>query len=721
MTNTVISSNQFPLFRRTLIASAILATTSTIPPVFAEETNTQGKEKVALEVIQVTAQKRTQSIQEVPIAISAFGDDDLARTNSSDMSDLQYFTPNLMIADNGNTPRIGIRGISDFSRNPGYDNRVSVYVDGIYAGRSGAANQSTLDIERVEVLRGPQGTLFGKNTVAGALSLTSRKPTEDFSGSIKIDVGNDDYLSVTGLINGTLIEDRLLAKLVVNDKQRDGYKTNIHTGDDLDGLDEHAARLQLRWLMDKGEANIYVDSSKDKTARISYESVNDPFAPEIFEIAVDGETFQSTETSGLGVNIDYSLPNDFELTSITGYRQTDVSTSDDEDYSAFDVAVIRTSEDSSHFSQEFRLTSPFHDSYDYVLGLFYFDQSNESASAAIGGDKFPNPNTSVSVPAQVDVSSVAAFIHGNYRVSERWQLTGGLRYTYEEKSVDYNIRDTTGIFTNGSLQDERDAENFSPKLGVNFFVNQDLMFYSGYSRGFKSGGWNVDFISTFDKVSFDDEQVDSYELGMKSTLADGRIRFNAALYSANYSDFQVFQFVPLDTGGTIISITNAAEVTAKGFETDVNWAATENITLWATYGYTDSSFDEFKDGGGIGIHYDGNSTADAPKHTYSLGLEFRYPVGDLGELVASTNYSYRDEFYTNPNNLETNVVGAYDLINARIGIESNDGSWSLYAWGKNLSDARDITEHSVSFLGIERASYLQPMRYGINFEYRFEE
>lgn len=713
---SVIPSIESQSSRWSLMAAAVLTATSTATTVLGDESS------VVLEEVMVTAQKRAQSIQDVPIAISAFGSEDLARMNASDMADLQYSTPNLMISSNSKTtPRVGLRGISDYSRNPGYDNRVSVYVDGLFAGRSGASNQSTLDIERVEVLRGPQGTLFGKNTVAGAISLATRKPTEAFGGSLKLEVGNDEYTSVTGMVNGALVENRLFAKLVVNDKQRDGYKRNILNGEELDGIDEKAARLQLRGLFDQGEVNFYVDSSKDESKSLPSEAINDPFAPKIFQVALDGEAIQLVETQGAGINIDYTLPNEFELTSITGYRETDILSMLDEDFTPFEVALSIATEDSSHFSQEFRLASPVNEIYDYVLGLFYFEQTNKAATRAIGGDLFPNPNTSVSIPAQVDVTSVAAFFHGNYRLSERWELTGGLRYTYEEKELDYTIDDTTGLFTNGSLQDNRDAENLSPKLGVNFYLNQDVMFYAGYAKGFKSGGWNVDFISTFEQIAFDDEQVDSYELGLKSTLADGRVRFNAALYSANYSDFQVFQFVPVATGGTILSITNAGEVTAEGFEADVNWAVTEYLTLWASYGYTDSAFDEFKHGGGVGIHYDDNKTPDAPSKTYSLGLEFRYPVGSLGELVASANYSFRDDFYTNPNNLDVNRVDAYDLMNARIGIESNDDSWSLYAWGKNLSDARDMTDRSVSFLGIQRASYLQPRMYGVSFEYRFGE
>ncbi len=673
-----------------------------------------------LEEVVVTAQKRAQSIQDVPIAITAFGADDLERLNANDMADMQFSTPNLTISYNGKTiPRIGMRGISDYSRNPGYDNRVSVYVDGIYAGRSAASNQSTLDIERVEVLRGPQGTLFGKNTVAGAISLTSKKPSADLHGSVGFDVGKDDYLSVTGTLNTPVIEDKLYAKLMVSDKQRDGYKTNLFNGDDLDGLDEQAARLQLRWLLDNGEVNFSADKTRDITEGVASESVNDMFAPKKFEINTNQELVQSMEGQGAGLTVDYTLANDFELTSISGYREMEFLYTNDEDYTHFDVAHSTTTEKSEHFSQELRLASPENDTYDYVLGLFYYEQTNDSSSSAIGGALFPNPNTFTTVPATVDVTSLAAYVHGNYRFNERWSLTGGLRYTYEEKELEYTITDTTGLFTNGSLDDERDAEDFSPKIGVNYFFNEDVMFYANYAKSFKSGGWNVDFISTFDNVSFDDEQVQAYELGVKSTLADGRVRLNMALYNSNYSDFQVFQFVPLSTGGTILTITNAGEVTSKGFEADINWAVSENFTLWATYGYSDSVFDEFKDGGGPGVDYDGNDTVDAPSSSYSVGLQYVQPLGSVGELVASVDYSFRDEFYTNPNNLEANVVGDYDLVNARIGIESSEGDWSVFLWGKNLADADDVNDQSVSFLGVQRASYIQPRSYGLTFKYNF--
>jgi iron complex outermembrane receptor protein len=365
-------------------------------------------------------------------------------------------------------------------------------------------------------------------------------------------------------------------------------------------------------------------------------------------------------------------------------------------------------------SQELRWVSPESDRGDYTFGLYYFDQTNESTSSAalLGG------LAGVSVPATVDAKSYAAYVHGTFNFSEKFQFTGGLRYTYEEKDVRFMITDTTGLFTNGSYTDDFDTDDWSPKAGLNWFVNDDTMVYASYARGFKSGGWNVDFISSFEQLAFDDESVDSVEIGLKTTLWDGRARINLAYYDANYDDFQVRQFVETSAGGTIATLTNAGKVSASGFETDIQILLTDYITFWATYGYTDSKFDSFKNGGGPGVNYDGNRLADAPKTTYSLAVEGRIPLSS-GDIVLQADYNYRDEFYTNPDNAAVNTVKSYDLANARIGYEPNSGRWSVYAWAKNLLDSDDIIYNNRSFLGIPRGTYMEPRMTGVTVRYNF--
>ena len=676
-----------------------------------------------LEEVVVTAQKRAQSLQDVPIAISAFTSDDLDRINSATLADLQYSTPNLTVSPNGRSnASIGIRGVSDFSRNPGYDNRVGVYVDGLFVGRSAAANQATLDLERIEVLRGPQGTLFGKNTVAGAISLTTKAPSNEFYGFVKAEIGNYSRQSVTAMVNAPLT-DNLFAKVMINDTQRDGHVKNLFTGGDLNGLDDQSIRLQLRYEGESTSATFSVDQDERKAPFHGREAlVNAPaYAPAPYEVRFDEPQRQDIELEGMGLVIDHELSNGMSFSSLTGYRKTDFKNNAEEDYtdsqvitSPYSRVTSSLGEVSEQTSQEFRWVSPTNDSLDYTFGLYYFDQTNESNSSAalLGGV------VSVQVPATVDVTSYAAYIHGNVSISEKLQFTGGVRYTYEEKDVQFDITDTTGLFINASYNDSFSTDDISPKLGLNYFMTDDTMVYVSYGRGFKSGGWNVDFVSTLEQLAFDDESVNSAEIGIKTTLWDGRARVNLAYYDAQYDDFQVRQFVETSAGSTVATITNAGEVTTTGIEADIEILLTDNITLWATYGDTDSTFDKFKNGGGAGIDFDGNKLADAPETTYSVALEARVPMAS-GEVVAQIDYNYRDDFYTNPNNAAINTVQSYDLTNARIGYEPASGNWSVHAWVKNLSDNDDIIYASRSFLGLPRGTYMEPRMTGLTVKYNF--
>ena len=678
-----------------------------------------------LEVVVVTAQKRVQSLQDVPIAITALSGADLERINAATLSDIQYSTPNLTVSTNNRSnARIGLRGVSDFSRNPGYDNRVSVYVDGIYVGRSAASNQSTLDLERVEVLRGPQGTLFGKNTVAGAINLTTKLPDGEFNGFVEANVGNYGYQSLTGMVNGSLIDDKLYGKLMVNNSQRDGHVKNLYNGDDLNGIDDQSLRGQLRWQLDATEINLALDYNERGAQFHGREALNDTAAPNKFEVAFNKGSLQSVELFGFSGIVEHELDNGMQFISLSSYRETDFQNSADEDYgpvdfvgvgSPFQDAQSAIGEESEQFSQEFRLSSAMNETYDYVVGVYYFNQTNSATTSAAVGNNL----VSVLVPAQVDVKSYAAFVHGNYRLTEQLQFTGGLRYTYEEKSIDFSISDTTGLFTNGSLTDDRDSSDLSPKLGLNYFANDDLMFYTSYAKAFKSGGWNADFVESLDGLSFDDEEVDSFEFGAKSTFWDNRARLNVSIFNSEYSDFQVQQFVELPGNITDIILTNAGEVSSRGFEADVNIALSEAFTMWATYGYTDASFDSFKNGGGDGIDYDGNKLPDAPEQSFGLGLEGRFQLSDKINLIAQLDYSYRDSFFTNPSNADSTAVESYDRSNARLGIESIEGDWSVYLWAKNLADSDNETYRSRSFLGINRAVYMEPRMYGLSVKYKF--
>jgi iron complex outermembrane receptor protein len=478
--------------------------------------------------------------------------------------------------------------------------------------------------------------------------------------------------------------------------------------------------------MENTEINISADYDEQNAEFHGREPINDVAAPNLFEVAFNKGSLQYVELKGLSAVIEHQLANGMQFDSLTGIRQTVFQNSADEDYTAvtwspginpFADTQSAIGEDSEQFSQEFRLLSPANDQFDYVVGLYYFEQTNDATTSAGVGNNI----ATVRVPASVDTTSYAAYIHGNYQLTDQLQFTGGLRYTNEKKSIDFAIIDTTGTFTNGTFVDDRKVSDLSPKVGLNYSVNDDLMIYANYARGFKSGGWNADFVESLQGLGFDDEQVDSVEMGLKSTLLQERIRLNAALYRSDYSDFQVQQFVELPDGTTDIILTNAGEVTAQGLELDINFAISDSLTLFSTYGYTDATFDSFKNGGGDGIDFDGNELPDAPNHSFNIGLQGVFPIFETASLVAQVDYSSRSDFFTNPNNADNTKVDAYNLLNARIGVESDDGVWSVFLWSRNLTDNDDPTYKSRSFLGIPRAVYMEPRMVGLTVNYRFGE
>jgi iron complex outermembrane receptor protein len=703
----------------TPLAATLASLVAASPTVWAQQST-----PLQLEEVVVTAQKRAQDIQDVPIAISTLSSDDIDRLSAQTLADIQYATPNLTLSPDGRSnARMGMRGISDFSRNPGYDNRVGVYVDGLFVGRSAAANQATLDLERIEILRGPQGTLFGKNTVAGAIALTTKRPEGELSGFVKADVGNYNRRAFTGMVQGALVKDTLFAKLMVNDTQRDGHVDNLFTGDSINGLDDQSLRLQLRWMRGDTEVNFSIDRDERKAPFHGREALipTEAYAPKPYEVRFDAPQRQDIELTGYGLIIDHELASGMQFSSLTSFRQNDFKNNAEEDYtdsqvitSPFSQVTSSLGEESEQFSQEFRWVSPANERYDYTFGLYYFEQTNKADSTA----ELLNGVVGVSVPATVDVVSYAAYFHGNYSLTEKLQFTGGLRYTYEEKDVDFTISDTTRLFTNATFEDSFDVDDLSPKVGLNYFWLENTMLYASYSRGFKSGGWNVDFVSTLEQLGFGDESVDAFEIGLKTEFWEGRGRFNIALYDSEYDDFQVQQFVELANGSTVTTITNAGVASSRGIEIDANVLLSEHLTLWATYGYTESEFDEFKNGGGIGVDFDGNKLPDAPEHTYNVALEYRLPVGS-GFIIGQIDYNYRDNFFTNPNNLPINAVDSYDLMNARLGFETADNRWSVFAWARNLTDNDDITYAQRSFLGLPRGTYMDPRMAGVTMQYQF--
>lgn len=707
---------------------ALAVLSSNIAVVQAQESRFQ------LEEVVVTAQKREQSQQDVPIAITAVSAADIERIGATEIKDIQFSTPNLVIS--GSNPvqqSYGIRGIADRGRNPGYDQRIGVYVDGVWVGKSAASNQSALDLQSVEILRGPQGTLFGKNTVAGAINITTQRPDDNLGGYLQVEAGNYGQKRAKGSVNVPL-SDTLKAKISLSTDTRDGYYNNLASNPDVaeyNDKDQTAMRAQLLWDAGSDTEILFTVDHMESDANdvLAGERTTDALAPDVFDVNINSAGAVGVDgVGGVSFQVGHSFDNGFELTSISAYRYEDwFFSGHDEDYTPLNIASSGAKTESSHFTQEIRLSSPLNEKYDYVLGLFYLDQDIEGQGDAqldaniLTGGAVPISEYLMGYDATVNVNSWAAFVHGNYRIADDFQLTAGLRYTSETKDLDYNINDPLGIFfANGTATDSRKSDDLSPKATLTWFFSEEAIIYASYSRAFKSGGFNADFIADLDGLEFDDETVDAFELGLKSTWLDERLRLNMAVFESNHSDYQVQAQTPISGGGSILTVSNAGALTSKGFEMDLQLLVSESFRVWGSYGYTDAEFEKFDGcsiGGGVGS-CSGNRPVEAPKVSYNFGMEATMPVMG-GEGFVNVNYFWRDEMYSNPNNEKAFLNEEYNELAGRIGWNSGSDELSVYLWGKNLTNETTQTYNSVSFLGAQRSVYNPPRTYGVALRWNF--
>lgn len=682
-----------------------------------------------LEEVIVTAQMRDESAQSIPLALGAYDKTFIDRVGASSLTDMESAIPNINFGrgDRNTRGEIAIRGIGDYSRNIGTNARVAVYIDGVLTGRSSSFDQSLLDVAHIEVLRGPQGTLAGTNALAGSINIVTQKPVDYFNVELLADSGSDNLRSLSSTINLPLTAD-LFASLLVGSTRQDGYIDNITLERDLQGINRDVAKLKFRYVgVDDLVLDIGFDYLKDDDHSTNAEALaNGNFngfslAPAPFIVAHNADESEQRELKGATVEASYEMPGDFRLTSITGVRANEFSEVSEEDYSPFDVAFSLFDEKSDQISQELRLASPKGEKIDYVIGAYFLEQDISTERRAVTGALFrPAPNKSVQTPASSDVQSSAFFVHGNYYFDPQWSMTAGVRLVHETKKIDYTSLDSIGSFIDvNHLRDQKTFDEPLPKFGINLQLTPDLLFYTSVARGYKSGGWNADFITTLENFDFEPEYAINYELGAKSMFFDKRLTVNLAGFVTKFDDFQVFQFVPTQSAGTVLSLTNAGKVTTQGLELDVNALLTDHLSVSFNTAFTQARFDEFKNGGGLGVDYDNNYLPYAPEHSYFVALDYSRALMQKLEVYGHIDYGYTDDYFSNPNNTQDNAIPNYFSANARLGL-SIDSQWDISLWMKNITDETNLRQRSVSFLGVPRGLYNPPRSYGLAVNYAFK-
>jgi iron complex outermembrane receptor protein len=672
-----------------------------------------GASHASLEEVIVTAQKREQNVQSVPIAVTALGEETIRNANILTIDDVANHTPGFTITNyNPVTPQPFIRGVGSSPSDAGSDASVGVFIDGVYAGRAGGYRADMFDLQRVEILRGPQGTLFGRNVAGGALNILSNAPTREFGGDLELTAGDYDLLGARGMLSGPLT-DTLAARLAFSVRQRDGNTDNKVTGSELRDEDNQSVRGRLLWEPSEAlTVNLIADYSEDDlegpAARnfkgdpaAALDSVGlgllvpvllptsgDPFK---IEAEFDGHAEREMGSATLQLDWDTRLGT---LTSVTGYRYNDFEYLDDVFGLAFDpasgVAPLLTDhgdEESDQFSQELRLTS-VKDSLAWTVGLYYLEQDLDQVQtfAPLG---FP-----VRYDQSADTTSYAIFAHATLPLNERWAVTAGGRYSYDEKDFDLvteGVEIGFGLLTPdpanptaGSVpfeaNDDDSWSKFTPKISLEYTPNDDVFAYATWSQGYKSGGYNgVATNFTAATTPFDEETVNNYEVGLKTDLLNGRMRLNVAAFYMDYEDLQVFVSSFESTVGLLVD--NAGEADVYGLEAEWFYAPNDRLDFTATYAYLDAEIGNNE----IGTVEEGNSLTRAPEHSASAAAQYRWPIGDLGDLMLRADYAWQDKIYFQPENYELSAQDSYGLLHLRAALQAATG-WELALWLKNATD-----------------------------------
>ncbi len=684
------------------------------------------------EEIVVTAQKREQRLQDVPLSVTAFSAQTLENQGTQSLTDLNAKSPNVVLAPVGAYPYASafyMRGLGFADVESSFEPAVGVEMNGIYLARNSGALQDFFDIGSVEILRGPQGTLYGRNTIGGVVAVRTKRPDGQFNGEVQGTIGDHGRREFRGAVNFP-ISDVLSGRVSLLYKDYDGYTYNATRGVKEGDNETWAGRLTLSYTPSETfDATLIVDVNSERGSGASFHNAalpgnvyaNPGFAPVGGDPRVvygGAAIFADLDTWGLALEANWDLGFG-TLTSITGYRSFKDRVFSDYDASA--LTFFQALRDQKHwqFSEELRLASNGDGPLNYVVGVYFLTQNYEISNAQSG--LIYGGGTLTQFAAQ-DNTAYAVFGQLDYDVTDKLTLTAGGRLSYEKKTF---TNDPLGPVGPSTFEDS--WSDFSPKLGVAYAFTDDVMAYGQWQRGFRSGGFNGRAATVTSVGPYDAETVDSFEIGLKTTLADRRLRLNFAAFSNTYHDMQqgVQGFTSAGLYETLI--VNAATARIDGFEVEANWTVGGGISLNGSVGYLDARFDEyFADLTSDGIDNPTDNTdlplPYAPRWSATLGMTY---VGDFdfGRVTFNTNIVYMDDIYTSGGTLnrisDVQVRPANTLLDATLSLEAPDSKWRVALWGKNLTDEVIINNtFGLGALGNLRI-YAPPRTYGLDIGFRF--
>ncbi|WP_460142578.1 TonB-dependent receptor [Pseudomonas sp. S3_B08] len=718
------------------------AEAETPPPVPADTAAANGSQ---LETVTVTTRRREESSQDVPTPMSVVSGQNLETQRVYRIQDLQQLVPSVNVAYmHARQSSVSIRGLGNNPASDGLEGSVGLYIDNVYLGRPGMAVFDLMDIEQLEVLRGPQGTLFGKNTTAGVINISTRAPSFTPERSIETSVGEDGYFQTKGTISGPL-NDQLAGRFSAYRTRSDGDIKNEYDGHDLNGGSREGFRAQLlfkpnenfnlRWIGDYNEE----DSSAG--TRVLYNTGPTINGVNLYEsrasaagatlvngrhrkVNLDNDQHVTVHQGGTSVEANWTLPSDFTLTSVSSYRFWNFTPRNDDGLNVPASYNAGLSVEDKQYSQEFRLASPKGEFFDYVVGAYYFGSDLDNKSFSYYG---PQADIWNGTPAgslanvtsigngHIQTDSFALFAQGTWHLSERLDFTAGVRGTYEEKnaSVSRNAplggvavagaaanarRGRAGVYDSGDLNQYSSSP--SGLLNLSYRITDDVLGYATLSHGEKSGGVNLAVGSAptagADSLLIGTERANNAELGFKSTLWDRRLQLNANVF---WTQVNAYQTNAYDAANRVQYLTNAGSVRSRGIEFESTLVPLRGLTLNFNGSYNDVSYLSYKDapcppevsqapGAPASCDLSGHQVVGASKWIGNANGEYKWNLDNGFEPYVTGSYAFRSKAVGTVEDSDYGQIPSYAVVNFSTGLRGdfNQGQWDVSLWLKNAFD-----------------------------------
>ncbi len=718
-------------------------------PSYAQE-QAAGQSTGGLEEIVVTAQKRAENLQTVPISVAAVTGAALERQKINNISGLANSIPNLQINQWANSPDSAvftIRGIGVNDPDPYVGTTVSVVVDGVVVGVNTAALTNLFDIERVEVLRGPQGTLFGANTTGGVINVITKQPTGEFGGEAQVTYGNYDRIEVNAALNFPIAEN-LAGKISVLHTSRNGYFTNIVDGSNLGEVNMSTLRGYLKYDNGTYDATLIGEYGRSRNGSQTNLNLSDP------SLLIYDPVYSSPNNRGFlrGQSNDqpnynnrdsYSLTltQNFEsgigdIVSITSYRKYENDLYSDDD--ALPTVLLQSRRQIEHeqYSQELRDTVNLSDSIQLIFGGFAFQQKY----SLIQGTKLDGFALGLGQPQtqHQKMTSLSLFSQTYVQLTEQLRLQAGIRFSHEKTKATSTTANSFTTVPGGysnfndpiipgsfiSASGKKSWDKLGWKIGLDYKPTDDMMVYGYYARGFKSGGFTGRIALAEDIGPFNPETLDTFELGLKADLFDRRLRVNLAGFYNLYKDMQVTQNLTYASGANSATIVNAGKAKSKGVELEVTALPIDNLTLSGSLAYLDAKYSKYDTralnaaGVLVPVSYAGNRLMNAPEWSGAVSLNYVVPVGG-GNAALFVQDTYTSPKYTNFTSLPQEKVGRINLVNANLSWTPASEQWTIGLYGRNIFDKKYYGQKSYFVPAYATASMGAPQEYGVDFKVKW--